>query len=82
MTELLTANGAIVSETQHCQQSQNILALAEMSKDFRDNQASNYGYYTDTDVGNAGNNLGYVVRRNFSRMACQISIFLYPKCLV
>ena len=24
-----------------------------MSKDFRDNQASNYGHYTDTDVGNA-----------------------------
>ena len=46
----------------------NIQALAEMSKDFRDNQASNYNHYTDTDVGNAdANNLGYVVRRNFSR---------------
>ena len=33
-----------------------------------DNQASNYGHYTDTDVGDANaNNLGYVVRRNFSR---------------
>ena len=79
----LTANGAVVSETQNYQQSQNILALCEFSKDFRDNQASNYNHYTDTNDGGAnGNNLGYVARRNFARRSKSNVIFLYPRCLV
>ena len=54
----LTANGAIVSESAHYQQSQNVLSLCEFSKDYRDNQASNYNHYTDTNDGAAdGNNL-------------------------
>ena len=63
----LTANGAVVSETQNYQQSQNILSLVEMSKDFRDNQASNYNFYHSTNQGAADNtNLGYVTRRAFN----------------
>ena len=64
----LTANGAVISETQNYQQSQNVLSLVEFSKDFRDNQASNYNHYTDSNTGASdNNNLGYVARRGFAR---------------
>ena len=43
----LTANGAIVSESAHYQQSQQVLSLCEFSKDFRDNQAQNFNHNTD-----------------------------------
>ena len=64
----LTANGAICSESAHYQQSQQVLSLCEFSKDFRDNVASNFNHYTDSNDGASdANNLGYVTRRNLAR---------------
>lgn len=76
----LLCNGSVISEVNNYQIAQQVLALAEMSKDYRDNTASVYNHHTDTNLmTNAdGNNAGQNTRE--AKAIAGLQTFYIPIC--